>query len=75
MHDSAHGLHSIYPLPSLSELNAWRIKATEMTSLLAICDSDWYQTYWADKVRSGTSIPRNLKKELQQKGIIVTMTR
>jgi hypothetical protein len=70
MHDSAHGLQSIYPLPSLTELNAWRATATTMTSLLASCDSEWYENYWAEKLRARTSIPRKLKKELHHSGVI-----
>jgi hypothetical protein len=68
MHSAAHGLSS--NPPAMSDLNAWRVEATNLTSSLARYDTEWYADYWHKKFIAGVRPPRELDAALRRQGVI-----
>jgi hypothetical protein len=68
MHAAAHGQPS--NLPTMSDLNAWRVEATKLTSRLAKYDTEWYADYWHEKLMSGVRAPRELDAAPRRQGFI-----
>jgi hypothetical protein len=67
MHRAAHGMPG--NVPSLGQLNGWRVEATSLTSLLSVHDSEWYSDYWRQKFQSGFKVPKPLAADLERQGI------